>query len=123
VALKEVCIASRTFGPGRAQEGDVIGIRDPKPSIGTKEGTHFLWLLIDESRLPTGDLVQIEPGQPKYRYNISLGDLKMRNPQIDLARLRDPDDWYQPFRDTDRQTGLHRANLTTNAAPTDKRVR
>lgn len=111
MALKEVCIAARTFGPGRAQEGDIICIREPLNVIGSKEGNDFLWLLIDDSQLPSGEL---RGSGAKFRYNLPLAEILAKHPTIDLNRVRDSGVWYQPLRDYDPVTRVARRNTQTN---------
>lgn len=107
MALREVCIAARDFGPGRAQAGDLIAIREPLGGIGAKEGHDFIWLLVDESELP--DPSELRGEATKNRYRLPLQALVAQAQEaIDLARVQDPDDHYQPFLDTDPATGMHR---------------
>ena len=111
MAMKEVCISARDRGIGRAQAGDVIVVRNPKGGIGRQEGRNYLWLLIDESEL--ANIVTINNGPAfKYRNNIPLAALKTLYPDLDLTRVADNRDWYQPFRDTDEDIGAHRRNRT-----------
>lgn len=117
MAVKEVCLAARDFGPGRAQAGDIIDIRTPKGSIGVKEGKDFIWLLIEERELPSRAELRAEAGTEKFKFRFCLppAQLKILLPRLDLGRLADPDDWYQPCLDCDPQTGLaRRRHLTTN---------
>jgi len=111
MALKEVCIAARDFGPGRAQEGDIIAVRAPLNVIGTKEGNDFLWLLIDDSQLPSASL---RGESIKYRYNLPLAAVAAAHPTIDLERVRNPNDRYQPLRDNDPITGAARRSTQTS---------
>ena len=90
MALKEVCIAARTFGEGRAQEGDIICIRDPLGYVGTKEQADFIWFMVDSSLLPSGN--DLRGVNQKFKYNISLDSLG-----VNKARANDPGDKYQPF--------------------------
>jgi len=103
VALKEIAIAVRDFGPGRAAEGEVIVIREPKAGIGKKEGVDFLWLLMDEEDLPA-----VLPSKIDGRPVISLAELKAANPELDLDKCKCPETWYQPFFDTCPMTCKHR---------------
>lgn len=90
MALMEVCIAARTFGPNRAQEGDIIVIREPRGEVGTKEQADFIWFTVDSSLLPSRN--DLRGATQKFKYNISLDSLG-----IDKARANDPADKYQPF--------------------------
>ena len=91
---KEVVVAAFTFGPGRAQEGDIIAIRDPLGYIGNKEQAAFLWLIMDSDNLPDPATIRGDTslGQPKNRYNIDITTLG-----INLVRARNPVDKYQPL--------------------------
>lgn len=108
MAIVEVCIAAHDFGPGRAQEGDIIAIREPQLHIGLKEGRDFLWFLADDSELPDPALLEGDAPGLKKRFNIPLARLQAKFGQFNLSRARNPDDWYQPFRGTDTG-GMHRS--------------
>lgn len=117
MALKEVCIAARDFGPGRAKEGDIITIRNPKGGIGLKEGRDFLWLLMDEADVPIHT-----PKKHEGRLNVSLDEIKQRHPSVNLDRVRDPNDEYQPFLNTDPETKRNRGTVrTARLTITDRR--
>lgn len=122
MALKEVCIVARN--KGRAQAGDIIDIRDPIGGIGLKEGKDYLWILLDESVIPK--LSELRDSLQRYRFQVPLAAIKNRFPQVDLARLDDPNDWYQPFLDSNPVTGMHRAtnaSVDIRAALVDKEGR
>lgn len=104
MAAKEVCIAARTFN--NVEEGDILGVRDPKGGIGLKEGKDFIWVIMDSSDMPSGSLRNESNSSPKY--NLPLSKLQEKFPELDLTRLRDEADHYQPLFDTDPSTGLHR---------------
>lgn len=112
MALKEVCFAAFNFGPGRAQAGDVIEIRKPQGGIGRKEGHQYVWLLLDESEIPTPTTRDPESQDPviKHPLQISIDELKTKMPALDLTRLADPRDFYQPFLGTDPESGAHLRN-------------
>ena len=59
--ILEIAVAARDFGPGQAQEGDVIGVRFPKGVIGAQEGKDFLWLTVDVN-LTREAISKREPG-------------------------------------------------------------
>lgn len=103
MALKEVAIAVRDFGPGRAAEGELVVVRDPLPGIGKKEGVDFLWFLMREEDLP-----EATPSKVDGRPVISLAELKALNPELDLEKCQCTETWYQPFRDTCPMTHKHR---------------
>lgn len=104
MALKEVCIAAHDFGPGRAKEGDIIAVRDPIGGIGKKEGNSFLWVLMDEEDLPQ----ELPCKTSDCRACVSLDELKATDPEIDLDKVRDPQQFYQPCFDTCPKTFKHR---------------
>ena len=103
MALKEVAIAVRDFGPGRAAEGEVIVVRKPLSGIGNREGVNYLWFLMDEEDLP-----EALPSKVDGRPVISLDELKAANPELDLDKCRCTETWYQPFFDTCPMTCKHR---------------
>lgn len=104
MALKEVCVAARDFGPGRAQAGDIIAIREPMAGIGKKEGVDFLWLLMDEEDLPQYEFSKLDPERPC----LPLEELKAQCPELDLEKCKCPNTFYQPFFDTCPKTFKHR---------------
>lgn len=116
--IKEVCIAVRTSKSGRTQPGDILVVREPLGGIGLGEGKDFLWLLIEESQLPTPPIrSDVALNLPhKHRYQVPLAALKVMIPDLDLARLADKDDFYQPCLDTDPVTGVHRRQHPVPAA-------
>lgn len=121
MATKEICIATVASRSGNTVEGDIIVIRDPLPYIGLKEGTNYLWFLVDDTALPSRET--LSGSSTKWRYNVPLADLKARVAALDLDRLRNSRDWYQPLQDTNPDTGLHRVSNTPidiSANVTDK---
>jgi len=117
--LKEVCIAARDFGPGRAQEGDIICIRNPRGEVGRKEGKDYLWLIIDESELPSQDKVRKDAPR---RAQLKLDDIKAKHASLDLARVRDPNDEYQPFVNPHPTTGRLQAQVQLRGAIVTERL-
>lgn len=102
----EVCVAARDFGPGRAQEGDVIAARVPTGAIGTKEGKDFFWLTIDTD-LSREELM--EPGSGsgpggKRKHKLDLVAFTAEE-GLDKARINDPNDEYQPCLGLEHQPG------------------
>lgn len=86
----------------RAMEGDIVGIRRPHYEVGTKERSAFLWLRLQG--LEENDMSQLaapyeeaDTIYDKRRYCIPLARLKQIVPSLDLARVRDRNDAYQPF--------------------------
>lgn len=110
MALKEVCVA--VVNRGRVQEGDILDVRDPIGGVGVSaaETQWVVWLLMDESEVPAREALKSadDPSNNKYRYQLPLAALKSALPALDLDRLRDADDAYQPFVDSDPQTRRHR---------------
>lgn len=90
-------------GAERAQEGDIIACRRPGPGIGLKEAHKFLWMRIQGPDYNDfAQLTQPVEGYEKRRYSIPLENLKVNfYPALDLTRLRDENDLYQPFLVTD----------------------
>jgi len=91
----------------RAREGDIIEIRKPIGQIGRLEAAHILWLLIEG--LDTGEMAKLKerffegpdteasPVYEKRRFCIPFDRLKQVVPSIDVNRIRDRADKYQPF--------------------------
>lgn len=106
MALVEVCIAAHDSQSGNTLEGDILCIRKPSGGIGKKEGKDFLWLLMDEADLPEGSILKSDP----QRLGIDLEELAASRPdlELDLAKCRCPNTWYQPFFDTCPKTCKHR---------------
>ncbi len=108
---------SRALSSGheRGQEGDIIGFcKIGRPAIGLSEAHEFLWLhldglddlrfdrlkdpLTDPLVTDSVDFIQYD----KRRYCVPFDRLKVVAPFIDLARVRDVDDDYQPFLNIDK---------------------
>lgn len=119
-ATLEVCIStysrSELSKGERAQEGDIVARREPGNGIGTAEAHNFLWLRIsglEELGLwKLTDIFTDPPTRPedrpvvgrryfalfdKRRFCIPLERLKIVAPWLDLNRVRDRSDPYQPF--------------------------
>jgi len=111
---REICIALT----GRVddnfehvKEGDIVTVRKPLSYIGRNENNRHLWLLVDgrdSSFMDSLNRNLTEPLDPadattevqifeKRRYCIPLDRLKVLALFIDLNRLRDRDDQYQPM--------------------------
>jgi len=126
----EVCILGRDLpnlpsGHERAKEGD-FGIREPLGYIGTKEASHRLWLLIEG--LDLSDMLELKnifiegvgpdaPVYEKHQYCIPLKRLKEVAPFVDLARVRDPNDKYQPFLPVDLDVPHYRFGTEAHGVP------
>lgn len=96
----EVAVAARDFGPGRAQEGDIIAVRTPIGRVGKKEQNDFIWFLM-ESELTPAELMAEGEGT-KRKYAVNLADI---DENIDLEKARDPQQTYQPFFSVDTRSG------------------
>lgn len=108
VALSVEDKATLLSGHERKQEGDIVAIRKPHSGIGSGiESTHHLWLRIQgpDANDMTYDQVLIEnadqhgdgPIFDKKQHCIPLDRLKVVCPWLDLTRVRDTTDAYQPF--------------------------
>lgn len=120
--IVEVAISLFTKGIGtaeRAQEGDIIVIRRPVGAIGFAEAKLWLWFLVDGLEWDFLDVARdlkepFDPdddyGGPGFttfdmrRYSIPLHRLQAQFAGLNLARLRDPADAYQPFYAWDEET-------------------
>ncbi len=98
-------------GHERIQEGDIVTMRKPLGYCNFGEMSSYLWLLIqgpDTSildRLKDGlaeEDIEDAPIFDKRRYCIPLKRLPVH---VDLARVRDVGDRYQPFFIIDEETG------------------
>ena len=117
--VKEIALYLRSRAPlatgaPRAQEGDIIEVRDPSLGIGLQEAHDVLWLLVEGLKAqefsflkePLTDplterrddkVVQINTLVEKHRYSIPLERLAAVAEFFDIARARDVTDPYQPF--------------------------
>jgi len=119
-----LCVHQEDHAGGeRAKIGDIITMRPPHHVIGSEEARRFLWLrldgLEDAEFAKLKELVQDPPPTEfkrhmvqhqndlreslvltrydKRRCCVPLHRLQQVCPWIDLNRVRDPDDYYQPF--------------------------
>jgi len=104
-------------GAETVKEGDIIAIRNPLGYIGKSEAAKLLWLLVEG--LDFSDMVDfnnvftegIFPDEIRYekrQYCIPLKRLKEAAPFIDLNRVRDRNDKYQPFLSVDPDWPFYR---------------
>ncbi len=113
--IREVLISGtsrRPFGAERMQEGDIITIRKPAGGCGSGAMSVGIWLWVqgpDTSVLDRfKDMITTETDEvdglnfEKRRFQIPLNRLPEN---IDLARVRNPSDRYQPFLLPDWDTG------------------
>jgi len=113
MAVCEVAILVKDYPEShRANEGDIITVRAPRGCIGRKERSSFLWLHVegktaDDRHLKGCDRVNETDMLPraKRRYSIPLARLKNLDPDLDLDRVRDTTDEYQPYLTIDKVTG------------------
>ena len=113
MAVCEVAILVKDYPEShRANEGDIITVRVPRGCIGRKERSSFLWVHIDgltsdDRHLKGCDRVNEtdKSVRAKRRYSVPLDRLKAVVPTLDLARVRDLNDEYQPFLTIDARTG------------------
>ena len=92
--IYEIAIAAYDFGPGRAEEGDIIEAREPKGFFGAKEDKGFLWLLLD-SPLTVEQLKESKGGKKRDR-KVDV-DALVISAKINRGRMNDKDDAYQPL--------------------------
>lgn len=98
MAIWEIAVATRDFGEGRVQAGDIIAARTPLGFIGKKEGKNFLWVSI-ETDLTREELVEQDEGPEateKRRRKIDLTAFCAEE-GLDKARMENPRDEYQPL--------------------------
>lgn len=98
-------------GADSMTEGDIVAVHPSSDGIGTGEFNAWLWVMVtgpDDEVLknlsqPWYDSVDDDGiGQDplaKFRYKIDFDVLAEREPTLDLVRVRDPLDSYQPFCD------------------------
>lgn len=103
----ELALAVRTVHDNgvheRVQEGDIVAARKPfgHGEVGRAERAPFLWLRVEGHQL--GDvylnqrLYVDEVRYDKRRYSIPFRRLQQQYPWLDLSRVRDMTDPYQPF--------------------------
>ena len=99
----DLCLLTRSYPPRgsfeRVMEGDIVAVRRPRPGdgFGANEAKTRLWVRVegwDRSRY--GALTRPMLGS-KRRYSVPLARLLSVAPWLDLARVRDVADSYQPF--------------------------
>lgn len=100
-------ISRKPFANERVLEGDIVEVRRPQLGIGRREASEFLWLRltgpeVDELAGFKRSLVEADTTFDKRRFCIPFDRL----PPVDLARVRDPNDAYQPFLPVDFDSGL-----------------
>ena len=103
--------------PHRAKAGDILDIRAFTGEVGSEAAKRTVCITVDvaDPRILEGMARQdlTRPGE-KRRFSIPLARLKSINSGMDLARVADPNDAYQPFMTVDRRT---RRQLTKNDVP------
>lgn len=103
--IVEIAVSVNNRGPGRVQEGDISVVRKPSIGIGLNEMRWYLWLWIELGDIPALILAD-GYHEHKRRYAIDMFTLKKIRPDIDMGRVTDTFECYQPFVSVDRQTGL-----------------
>jgi len=98
------------------KEGDIVVARRQLGGCGLKEGSRFLWmqlagleendLLALNINLDTNNYEISEERDPdlafdKHRYKIPFDSIVAQFSTVDLNRVRDPNDIYQPFMEVD----------------------
>lgn len=116
-SVREValCVAdcSPINGNERKQAGDIITIRKPGLGIGKNEASAYLWLRIEGPDADVLDSLSIalmdyeDRHYDKRRYCIPLSKL---HKNINLARVQDTNDIYQPFLPIDEDNLLFLIN-------------
>ena len=101
----------------RACAGDIIGVRKPfgHGEVGRAERSAYLWVRL-EAQAQIGDMnltqLNVENGTvyEKRRYCIPFQRLKQVSPWLDVVRVKDKADPYQPFMggiDTEQNYDVH----------------
>ena len=104
MAIFEIFVATfdqpgrRSDGGERTKEGDIIAVREPKGTTGPGE-KHGVWVKI-ETNLTHEELQEPGPDGEKRRRRIDVARLAT-DEGIDIRRLRDPNDHYQPLLERD----------------------
>lgn len=89
--------------PHRAKAGDIVCVRRPTHAIGTLEQASLLWITVDipDPRIIDGITQPRVDGSgrvvEKRRFRIPLAKLKALMSSLDLDRVANPKDRYQPF--------------------------
>jgi hypothetical protein len=107
------CFHGGTLASGheRATVGDIILAREPAGYIGTKEADQFLWLKLTSLKDIDVFWDLFEPNEEseiqyeKRRFCVPLERLKQIYPSLDVARVRNTGDKYQPFLGYDEEGG------------------
>lgn len=123
VAISCVNSTDNSMTQRRRKHGDIIVVRDPLGHIGKKEAKEFLWLLIDG--LDWWDCKEIElkredaEAEAEYKkvFSIPLHRLKQVYPALDLNRLFDRADEYQPFCMPDYESSSYPYKFIFNQKP------
>ena len=99
-------------GHERCQEGDIVVLRPLTGCIGLKERSAFLWICVSGISDVLAEEIHSSIIDPvtsqvydKRRYCIPFARLKAVLPQLNLQRVRDHQDSYQPCVTVDEDTG------------------
>lgn len=101
-------LTRKPFNNERVVSGDIVAIRRPSRGVGFRELSEFLWLRltgpeVDQLSRLSVSLEEAGVVFDKRRFCIPLDRLPAG---VDLARIADPADAYQPFLPVDEETGL-----------------
>lgn len=102
--IYEIAIQAFDYpGPHRAKAGDIVCVRPPTHAIGLLEQASLLWITVD---IPDPRIIS-DITQPridasgrlaeKRRFRVPLTRLKTLMSAMDLDRVANPTDNYQPF--------------------------
>jgi len=109
--VMEVAVLVKSYAPHaneRSQQGDIVSVHRPHHALSRIESALTLRLLVEGLELhPFGDLVVGIDGADSRRYAIPIARLKQRVDWLDLARVLDASDAYQPFIPIDTDEDLH----------------
>lgn len=98
IAISCVNSQDHTVGKVRRKMGEIITVRKPHHVIGMKEAKDFLWLRVEGLEKKQWNILrEFDSGLYKRRYCIPFHRLKEVYPPLDLNRVYDRSDSYQPF--------------------------
>jgi hypothetical protein len=106
----EIALSLEELSGRRKKQGDIIEARAPSLGLGRMEMTRYVWLWVEVPEAAAAVLTQ-GTEELKRRYYIPLNRLRQAwqlagGATIDLSRLLDPNDPYQPCLPVDPATGL-----------------
>ena len=122
-----IAVVNDADNPHRVQEGDIVALRPAGQPWGKKERAGFLVVPVEltdaeakilmsplydggafEPEVEAVEKIGLEPPKTihKRRYKLPLALLRARVPDLDIKRVQDRDDDYQPFIDGHIQVKL-----------------